>query len=165
MVERMQQLKVFDKNVEACFAQLKASDLFNQPLMKNEFLGVSSQTDRPTQSGALLNTIKLPRILRQLTDRLPKPNYESSLALKPVAEQNHDVSVENRAHFGAKKQSNQNISAKSPRKSHSDKKNLSDVHQHHITPLMNSTKFAALEMMQNQAMRPTSSRVGNFLPS
>lgn len=83
MVERMQQLKVFDKNVEACFASLIALDFFNQPLQQpKEYLDVSP--DRPTQSGALLNTIKLPRILRQLTDRLPKPNYESSLALQQV---------------------------------------------------------------------------------
>ena len=35
-----------------------------------------------------------------------------------------------------------------------------------ITPQMNSTKFAAIEIMnQQQLMRPTSSRFGNFLSS
>ena len=43
------------------------------------YLNVQAEA-RPSQSGALLNTIKLPRVLRQLTDRLPKPNYESSLS-------------------------------------------------------------------------------------
>ena len=35
-----------------------------------------------------------------------------------------------------------------------------------ITPQMNSTKFAAIEMLNKRnLMRPTSSRVGNFLSS
>ena len=39
----------------------------------------SNKANNETTS-ALLNTIKLPRVLRQLADYLPKPNYESSLA-------------------------------------------------------------------------------------
>ena len=45
-------------------------------------MGAPTSTDdqeQRTQSGALLSTIKLPRVLRNLADRLPKPNYESSL--------------------------------------------------------------------------------------
>ena len=40
------------------------------------------------------------------------------------------------------------------------------VNTPYITPQLNSTKFAAIEIMkQHQLMRPTSSRFGNFLSS
>ena len=64
---------------------------------------------------------------------------------------------------------NQNTPARSPRKAQSEAKNLKQMKGQQappgITPQLNSTKFAAIEMMQNAAMRPTSSRVGNFLSS
>ena len=41
--------------------------------------GQSSGQGTVDANGALLNTIKLPRILRNLSERLPKPNYESTL--------------------------------------------------------------------------------------
>ena len=70
--------------MEACISQIAFLGEFSQNKTSNDYLNVPSQAVEkgPAQSGALLNTIKLPRILRQLADRLPKPNYESSLALK-----------------------------------------------------------------------------------
>ena len=88
MLGRIQQLKAFDPNIEACSGliglQQDGSGLSNRILNGSpEYLNIPSDSCRPSQSGALLNTIKLPRVLRQLTDRLPKPNYESSLARHP----------------------------------------------------------------------------------
>ena len=86
MLGRIQQLKKFDPNIEASvnsFGGLPTLDDSQPGNQADALLKVPNELPfetRPQQSGALLNTIKLPRILRQLTDRLPKPNYESSLS-------------------------------------------------------------------------------------
>lgn len=86
MINRIMQLRAFDSNIEACASQLSSqaeSSLTEIFLKPPSTTGEDSR--RSSQSGALLNTIKLPRILRQLTDRLPKPNYESNLTSKSSA--------------------------------------------------------------------------------
>ena len=80
--DKMNYLKAFDANIESCMMILgmPGTDPYKQQ-QYGDYLTVQQQQDKQAQSGALLNTIKLPRVLRQLADRLPKPNYESSLGL------------------------------------------------------------------------------------
>ena len=108
MREKIQQLRAFDPNVEACISPIGFLNEGSQNTTSNDYLNFSSQgAERgPSQSGALLNTIKLPRILRQLAERLPKPNYESSLTLKQhtihgAGSDSHRDSTTNAAHIHA----------------------------------------------------------------
>ena len=82
MLARIQKLRTLDPNIDACISQLGGLGQHTEGHQHEhgDYLNVPPADGRSSQSGALLNTIKLPPVLRQLTDRLPKPNYESSLS-------------------------------------------------------------------------------------